>query len=145
MKRRNLGWGATSSSMKIYTMRSNKGNVGCCQTKNDVARVGWDGSATATPSAIDKEQPIWGSPNYGSLTHCSNGAKTTIDAMDRQEPVGDWQIMGHRHSVPATPKPSRFCWKWLLGAQEKDHHVWEYFSRRRWWLKICSNMLLDPS
>jgi hypothetical protein len=127
MKRWSLGWGATSSSMKIYTMRSNEGNVGCCQTKNDVARVGWHGSTTTTPSAIDEEQPVGGSPNYGPLTRCSNGGKTTIDAMDGQQPIGECQIMGHRHFVLAAPKPSRFWWKWSLGVQEKDHHVWEYY------------------
>jgi hypothetical protein len=47
--------------------------------------------------------------------------------MDGQQPVGECQIMGRRHSVPAAPKPSRLWWKWSLGAQEKYHHMWEYF------------------
>jgi hypothetical protein len=64
-----------------------------------------------------------------SLTRCSNGVKTTLDAMDEQQPVKECEITGRRHGVPAAPEPSQLWWKLSLGAQETDHHVWEYFSR----------------
>jgi hypothetical protein len=36
-----------------------------------------------------------------SLTWCSNGMKTTLDAMDEQQPVRECEITGHRHGVLA--------------------------------------------
>jgi hypothetical protein len=40
------------------TVCSDIGNVGCRQTKNDVARVGRHGCGIVTPGAIDKERPV---------------------------------------------------------------------------------------
>jgi hypothetical protein len=60
-----------------------------------------------------------------SLTRCSNGVKTTLDAMDEQQPVRECEITGRRHGVPAAPEPSQLWRKLSLGAQANYCMIFE--------------------
>jgi hypothetical protein len=84
--------------------------------------------AIASLSSVDEEQPVGWSPNDESLTLCSNDVKRTLDAIDEQQPVRECQMTGHRHGVPAAPKPSQFWWKCSFkGTRDRSPRVGVFF------------------